>query len=334
MKKIIFFILLTCPFVNTKAQYVSLSAAEFATLKTTINTDDATKKLYDEFQITADKALHEAPNPIKEITSEGLLAGNPDKIASLKAVEDADKVYALGLVYRISGDKAYLNKASEFLVAWAKWNKASGDPIDETKLEAMYVGYDMIRDEIAPDSRKIIDKWMDSIADAEMYSESSRGSKGTAINNWNSHRIKIIVLIAYTIHTNKYDKAIPRELVRQLSVDLYPDGTSYDFAERDAFHYHIYTLEPLIRAITAIYRATGKNYFAFESDTKSSIKKSVDFMVPYVTGEKTHPEFLNSHVAFDRERAKNGEKATQLKTLSRQQRQAYLSRLPILITAI
>jgi hypothetical protein len=171
----------------------------------------------------------------------------------------------------------------------------------------------MIRNEIADDSRKVIDKWMDSIADAEMYSESSRGSKGTAINNWNSHRIKIIVLIAYTTHTNKYDKAIPRELARQLSVDLYPDGTSYDFAERDAFHYHIYTLEPLIRAITAIYRATGKNYFAFESDTKSSIKKSVDFMVPYVTGEKTHPEFLNSHVAFDRERAKNGEKGYTVK---------------------
>ena len=36
-------------------------------------------------------------------------------------------------------------------------------------------------------------------------------------------------------------------------------------------------------------------------------------MVPYVTGEKTHPEFQNSVVPFDRERAKNGEKGYAIK---------------------
>jgi hypothetical protein len=135
--------------------------------------------------------------------------------------------------------------------------------------------------------------------------------RGTAINNWNSHRIKIIAMIVYTLHNDKYDEIIQQELARQIGINLYADGSGYDFTERDALHYHIYTLEPLITAATVIYRATGKDYFNYESEKGASIKKSVDFLVPFVTGEKTHDEFLNSRVGFDRARAKNNEKEYQ-----------------------
>jgi len=118
-------------------------------------------------------------------------------------------------------------------------------------------------------------------------------------------------MIAYTLHNDKLGKTVQNELTKQIGINLYPDGNGYDFTERDALHYHIYTLEPLITAATVIYRATGKDYFNYESEKGSSIKKSVDFLVPFVTGEKTHGEFLNSHVAFDKARAKNGEKEYQ-----------------------
>jgi len=313
MKKLTLLIIFTGLFGLARAQYVGLSNAEFDLLKQTIKTNAPAKNIYTSFRSTADAALTEEPNPIVKILSEGHLEGDPDKVASLKAVRDADKIYALALVYRVDGDKKYLAKAQDYLLAWAKTNKSTGDPIDETKLEALFAGYDMVRDQVDGDARKAIDKWLDSIADGELNSDHARPGKGTAINNWNSHRIKIITLIAYTLHTKKYDKDIPKELMAQLGVDLYPDGSSYDFVERDAFHYHIYTLEPLLRAITAIYRATGKNYFREESSTKSSIKRSVDFMTPYVTGQLTHAEFANSKSRFDRARAQNGEKGYQVK---------------------
>ncbi|OCX52505.1 hypothetical protein BEL04_13680 [Mucilaginibacter sp. PPCGB 2223] len=313
MRKIALLIAFAGLFGLAKAQYVGLSNTEFDLLKQTIKSDASAQKLYASFQSEADAALGEAPNPIVKILSEGHLEGDPDKVASLKAVRDADKIYALALVYRVGGDKKYLTKVQEYLLAWAKTNKSTGDPIDETKLEALFAGYDMVRDQVEPDVRKTIDKWLDSIADGELNSDHARPGKGTAINNWNSHRIKIITLIAYTIHTKKYDKDIPKELMAQLGVDLYPDGSSYDFVERDAFHYHIYTLEPLLSTIRTIYRATGKNYFNEESYTKSSIKRSVDFMIPYVTGQLTHAEFANSKAKFDRARAQNGEKGYQVK---------------------
>ncbi|WP_448702639.1 alginate lyase family protein [Mucilaginibacter sp. AW1-3] len=316
MKKIVLLIAFTGLFAFAKAQYVGLSNTEVDLLKQTIKTDAAAKKIYGSFQDAADAAMGEAPNPIVKILSEGHLEGDPDKVASLKAVRDADKIYALALVYRVGGDKKYLGKAQEYLLAWAKTNQSTGDPIDETKLEALFTGYDMLRDQVEPDARKSIDKWLDSIADGELNSDHAKPGKGTAINNWNSHRIKIITLIAYTIHTKKYDKDIPKELMAQLGVDLFPDGTSHDYIERDAFHYHIYTLEPLLSAITTIYRATGKNYFNEESYTKSSIKRSVDFMIPYVTGQLTHAEFANSKSKFDRARAQNGEKGYQVKNFN------------------
>lgn len=293
---------------STQAQYASLNNSEFEKLGKLIKSYGGAKKTFEPFQVMADKALSEIPNPIEEITSEGMLAGHPDKVKSLRAVEDADKIYALALVYKLSGNKNYLNKATEYLLAWAKINKSSGDPIDETKLENLYSGYDLLRNSINPRARKSIDTWLDSIAAGELNSEYAKDGAGTAINNWNSHRLKIIAMIAYALHTTKYDKTIQQEMAKQIAVNLYPDGSGYDFKERDALHYHIYTLEPLVMAAIVIKRATGKDYFNYESGAGSSVKKSMGFLVPFVTGEKTHGEFLNSQVPFDKARAKNGEK--------------------------
>ena len=58
---------------------------------------------------------------------------------------------------------------------------------------------------------------------------------------------------------------------------------------------------------TIVKRATGKDYYNYVSSTGSSIKRSVDFLIPFVTGEKTHGEFVNSKVAFDKKRGDNKE---------------------------
>lgn len=308
MKKLLVIILLGIAGLQVKAQYVSLTNAEVKTLQKAVENDEKVKKTFEPIKAAAERALNEAPNPIEKITSEGLLEGNPAKTATAKAVRDDGKIYALAINYRVYNDKKFLDKATEYLLAWAKFNKATGDPIDATKLDGMIAGYDLIRSRLTEQQRTEIDAWLDSYADAQMNSESAKNGRTTGINNWNSHRIKVITLVAYTIHTKKYDQYIFSELEKQIAQNLYADGSGFDFKQRDALHYHIYTLEPLLKAIIAIYRATGKNYYNYQSATQSSIEKSVQFLVPYVTGEKTHGEFLNSTVKFDRDRAKNNEK--------------------------
>ena len=308
MPKFLVFIFLAFVGMSAKAQFVSLSDTEVKTLAHAIATDEQTKTVFEHLKITADKALNEAPNPIEEVRSEGLLAGNPAKTASLKAVNDAPKIYALALCYRLYNNEQYLNKTIEYLTAWAKINKPTGDPIDGTKLEDLIAGYDLIRNKVNTQTQTAIDAWLNTFANEQINSASIKPGKQTAINNWNSHRLKVITLIAYTLHSEKLQQYIYDELEKQIAQNLYADGSGFDFKERDALHYHIYTLEPLLKAIIVINRATGKNYYTFQSKSQSSIQKSVQFLVPFVTGEKTHVEFLNSNVKFDRARAANHEK--------------------------
>jgi hypothetical protein len=269
MKKLLIVLLLfEIVGLSVRAQYVSLSNVEVVALQKAIKNDEKVKKTFEPFRIAAQKALDEQPNPIEIITSQGLLEGNPAKTASLKAVEDVAKIYALAINYRIYNDKQYLDKAAEYLQTWAKVNKPTGDPIDGTKLEELITGYDLIRNQLSKQQEKKTDDWLDVFADAQMNSESVKNGRTTGVNNWNSHRIKVITLIAYTIHTKKYDEYIFNELEKQIAQNLNADGSSFDFKQRDALHYHIYTLEPLLKAIIAINRATGKNYYVFQSKTQ------------------------------------------------------------------
>lgn len=47
---------------------------------------------------------------------------------------------------------------------------------------------------------------------------------------------------------------------------------------------------------------------AYESKEGNSLKKSIEWLLPYFTGEKKHAEWVNSKSAFDKKRADNGEK--------------------------
>lgn len=295
-----------------KAQITSLNPKEISLLKMTLDIDErppyAYKTAFKPINETAHAALNDQPNPIELIQSQGILEGDPRKSATQKALHDIPKVYALAMLYKTSGQERFRDKAVEFLLAWAKTNHSEGDPINETKLEDMVFAYDLIRSGLPTDEQQRIDNWFAADAEALVNSKSARPGKGTAINNWNSHRIKMITLIAYTIHTDKYDDYIKTELEKQLEVNLNADGTTLDFMERDAFHYHTYDLEPLLSTIIAIKRKTGKDYFTWQTSKGASIKKCVDFMVPYMTGEKQHGEFTNSKVKFDQQRAQNHEK--------------------------
>ncbi|TDW96593.1 alginate lyase family protein [Dinghuibacter silviterrae] len=309
---ILFFVALAA---GTRAQFVSLNKTELSTLRHLIDTSDAYKTVFAPLKTAADEALGQTPNPIEKIRSEGLLQGNPLKTASLKAVEDGQKVYSLALVYRLDRQRRYLDKARDYLLAWARTNKATGDPIDETKLEDMITGYDLVRGEFSTADRSPVDAWLDSVAAAEAFSKYARPGKTTSFNNWNSHRLKIVTLIAYTIHTTVYDTICRQGLEAQLAVNLNADGTTWDLLERDAFHYHLYDLEPLLRTCMVLQRATGKDYFTWQTPKGASIKHCVDYLLPYMTGEKTHGEFVNSKVAFDQQRGKNHEKGYESGTL-------------------
>lgn len=299
--------IISCISLESKAQFVSLNQPEITRLEHLIASDTTVKKLYDKFQHQADQALTEQPQPIDTIRTEGLLKGNPKKTATALALRDMPKMYALALVYRISHNKSYLEQAITYLKAWATNNTPNGDPIDDTNLDNAIEAYDLLKPELSPANESIIRAWLKQTAAAEISSPHNRPNRATHFNNWNSHRLKIIGEIAFAINDTALQNYSITGLKTQLEHNLNPDGSSTDFISRDALHYHVYDLEPLLKLAIVLQRATGINYYPWQSPTTSSIQKSVNWLLPYLTGEKTHPEFVNSTVNFDKQRANNNE---------------------------
>jgi hypothetical protein len=326
------FLLLVVVTGSLRAQYVGLGQREIDKLKKWMDdggktADNARKngtdaeasaevrKFYVAFQLVADKALSEEPHPIDTIRTEGLLQGNPKKTATRAALTDMPRMYALALVYRVNGDGKYLSKAISYLKAWAMQNTPNGDPIDDTNLDDAIEAYDMIKEKLAPADAALIESWLRRTAEVEINGPHNRPNRATATNNWNSHRLKIIGEIAFSLHDTTLQHYTINGLKQQVEVNLNPDGSSTDFVSRDALHYHVYDLEPLLTLCIVLQRATGVDYYWKRSVTGSSIERSVNWLLPYLNGEKTHPEFVNSTVQFDRDRAKNNEAAYKSGTL-------------------
>jgi len=307
MRKYIITSFLFLPYFISFAQIVSLNPNEIDKLKSKIKTDEEAKTLYSNFNQFTLKYLDEEPNPIDTIRTEGLLKGNPKKEKTQFSLADMNKMFSLALQYRLTEDKKYLDKSILFLKAWAEKNHPNGDPIDDTNLDKAIEAYDLIKNHIPADTKKLIDQWLLATAWAEINSKRMKAGRATAINNWNAHRLKVVGEIGYVLNHKELINWTIENLKSHININLYADGTSLDFKERDAMHYHIYDLEPMLRLAIIINRAEGENFYTYDSANGSSIKRSVEWLIPYIKGEKQHEEYVNTTVKFDRDRAKNNE---------------------------
>jgi len=300
------------------AQDVGLRPAEIRALKDSLlapATDNSLSKLYDMQQRLADQSLTEAPHPVDTIRTEGLLQGDRRKTATWAALGDMDKIYALALVYEVSGDRKYLRALTLYLGMWAATNRPRGDPIDDTNLDPVIEAYDMVKEDLSVATATSVQKWLKATAEVELSAPFNQPTRATSSNNWHSHRLKIIGEIAFAIGDTALQGYTIRGIQEQIGKNLNPDGSCKDFVTRDALHYHVYDLEPLLTLAIVLHRATGVNYYTYVSPAGTSIKKSVDWLLPYLNGTKTHAEFVHSMVEFDRQRGQNGEAAYKTGTL-------------------
>jgi len=305
-KFVITSLLVTLSFLSF-GQIVSLSQKEISALQSGFLSNGQGKKMFTDFEKLATSYLSDQPNPIDTIRTEGLLKGNPKKIKTQNALADMNKMFVLALQFRLNGDKIYLDRSLSFLTAWAEINRPNGDPIDDTNLDKAVEAYDLIKNNIAAKDKLKIEKWLHEMAFAEINSKRMKSGRATAKNNWNAHRLKVVGEIGYVLNDHELIDWMITNLKSHIHINLNPDGTSLDFKERDAMHYHIYDLEPMLKLAIMINRASGENFYTFQSATGSSIKKSVDWLLPYISGDKQHEEYVNTTVKFDRDRAKNNE---------------------------
>jgi hypothetical protein len=285
---------------GVRAGTVSLETNEIAALRELVATNPEAAEQFSRLQRKAEKTLTDIPDPIEKIVSEGHLDKDPLKIRTGKSLDDMEKITALGWAWAVTGDKRYAVKAREFILAWARTNHSDGDAINETKFESLIVAYDLLRDTFPADDRRKVDDWLHQ--KAEKLWTDHRGLK----NNWYSHRLKIVGLIGWTLRDRKLITDAVNGFHQHIGRNLKPDGASIDFYERDALHYHVYDVEPLL-VLARVAERNGENFFDYAGTNGATLQAGVVFLVPFAEGSKTHIEFVKSKVPFDHKRAANGQ---------------------------
>lgn len=301
--------------INAQIPSDSVLNERVTKVKELISVSRHTKSILIKCKEIAENALSEAPNPIETISSEGRLKGDPIKTATQLSIKDFNKIYALSMAYKVTHEKRYLDKAKEYLLAWANMNKPAGNPINDTNLDPAIDGYNLIKPSLKREDISVIDNWLSAAATEEIKSMVKSLKKESAHNNWNSHRLKILVEVAAATDDPTQIALLTSLVKEQIAANLLPDGSSIDFKLRDALHYHVYDLEPLLKLSIVFKRLTGVDFYNYQAPNGASIKKSMEWLLPYLTGEKKHAEFVNSTVKFDQDRAKNGEAGYQKGTL-------------------
>ena len=283
---------------------IAVTSRQMEALRKSLSADPDAARAFAPVRKLADRALQESPNPVKAIFSEGRLYTDPQRKQSLASRQDLMKMEAVGYVYGLTGKPEYGAKARTFVLSWARTYEPDGNPINETEFTRLIKAYDLTGALFSGSERLEMEKWFRRMAEKEK--STIRQKSSTLKNNHHSHRLKIIGHIAFLLPDPELVAWVIEQYKRHLEVNLNPDGTTYDFHERDALHYHTYSLQPLVELAMAADR-NGADLYGHSTSQGANLEQSIAFLIPYILGEKEHWEFVRSTVKFDLQRSSAGD---------------------------
>jgi hypothetical protein len=202
------------------------------------------------------------------------------------------------------------------------------NPIDDAELTSLILAHDLARHDLSAATSGKMARFMRNLAQSYLRDIALRNAstnpsvRANAAQNWQSHRVKLATLGAFFVGDAKLEaaahEAFMTQIDRNMNYQLWgvcangnkclttiDDGSVYDFAIRDALHYAVYDLDPLLDAALAAH-AHGEDWYHYVSPHQTSLARAMAWLLPYAAGEKTHEEFVHSTIGFDRQRGDKG----------------------------
>ena len=255
----------------------------------------------------ADQAAARVPRARALIHVEGTLPHQGIYDESLESLKDMEATLNLALAWRLTGKGSYLQACQNYYGAWLSVYHPSFNPIDETRFDSFILGYDLVGWKLNPvhpnqNASRSCGKWLTGYLEGRNIT-----MEGTRTNNWQSHRVKLAALAAFSLGDKGLMDRGREAYQKQLDVNLNADGSTIDYAERDAIHYTVYDLEPLTLAALAA-KAHGQDWYHLTNSKGASLQKSLEWLAPFAEGKEKHIEFVHSTVAFDAKRREAGVK--------------------------
>jgi hypothetical protein len=267
------------------------------------NADPGVKALVAEVQ----SHVGDTPHPLAKLHTEGTLPHEGIYDQSVEAEKELDLMRNAALAWRATSDDRYLKLVDRFLLAWVTTYQPSFNPIDETHFEGLILAYDMTASALPVKTRNATMVFLNRFANGyiQQVDAQPRPLKGSFANNWQSHRVKLISMIAFTLDNRKMIATAQRLFIEHIGDNVGADGSTLDYSERDALHYVTYDLQPLVTAALAA-RRHNRNWLPERAANGATLALALDWLTPYATGDKTHEEFVHSSVPFDAKRREAG----------------------------
>ncbi|WP_255412281.1 alginate lyase family protein [Dickeya sp. Secpp 1600] len=256
---------------------------------------------------TASRPPSPQPQAIPVMHTEGTLPHQGIYDISNAAKRDFGYMRDLALAWRMAGDAASLSRLAVYLDDWIKTYRLSFNPIDETGLDGLIDAYQLTRNDLPEATRERTRRFLNDLTTGylQRMQAHQQDKRGTWNNNWQSHRVKLVTMGAAALDDPRLMAAAQQAFVRQLNANVRADGEVLDFSQRDALHYVVYSLEPLVRAALAA-RTQGHDWLDLKGRDGQSLRAALAWLKPYADGVKTHEEFARTTVRFDIERRQAG----------------------------
>ena len=258
----------------------------------------------------ARRSLERATHFMPQVRTSGLLDGEGLRNASIEAQEDWRQVRLQALAWVLTGNRVHADCALRYLHAWigpaGDRYVPSFNPIDETELASLLWGVDLLQDAMPAALLDGVRTWCGALARGYLAPRIINGGPSTGINNWHSHRMKIGTSAAFLHGGAALAGQAQDEFILQVLRNIDASGKAFDFSQRDALHYVVFTLEPLL-ACASMAAAHGMDWYRIGA-IDGRLEKALRWLLPYAKGERSHQEFAGSSVDFDRRRAQAGVK--------------------------
>jgi Alginate lyase len=300
-------VLLVCGAIVMPAQQaraaMNLCAAPALQTSERTSSDPGVKALVSNVEAHLDDPAH----AVAKVHTEGTLPHEGIYDQSVEAEKDLDLLRDAALAWRATSDDRYLKLVDRLLYAWVTTYQPGYNPIDETHFEGLILAYDMTASALPVKTRNASMAFLTKFANGYIaqIDAQPRPLTGTFRNNWQSHRIKLIAMAAFTLDNRKMILAAQRLFVEHIGDNIAPDGSVIDFSQRDALHYVTYDLQPLVTAALAA-RRHNRNWLSEKASNGATLAAALDWLTPYAQGTKTHEEFVHSDVPFDLKRREAG----------------------------
>jgi hypothetical protein len=293
--------ILTFPLFSQVTEVVVLNHTERLQLQAVLRNSSTASALFDSILVLAQEHLENEPDPAAEMLYEGLLPTHEGRMITQKKLQDVDKTIDLLYAWYGSGQEHYARKAKDFVMAWAKKHNPDGNPINDHKVVPFFWTYHVLHDFFAAPEKAEVDKWMKTAAGKNMLRQF------TPNNNWEVKRLKIIGVTGCLMADQDLIQYSIQGFKQYIESALHADGSSNDLHERDALHYHVSGLKPLLETfINCSSLDKGFDLYHYTASSGSSASQSVEFTYPYARGEKQRSEWTKSTAQLDRRRAAAG----------------------------